>query len=69
MLEEGVACRPSDIDVVLIHGYGFPRWKGGPVYWARKQKREKLQQEIKDLASQCGVGFVPSNLAIVFDIQ
>lgn len=31
LLEEGVALRPSDIDLVMIHGYGFPRWRGGPM--------------------------------------
>lgn len=31
LLEEGIALRPSDIDVVMIHGYGFPRWRGGPM--------------------------------------
>ena len=34
LLEEGIAARPSDVDLVLIHGYGFPRWRGGPLYWA-----------------------------------
>lgn len=31
LLGEGIALRPSDIDVVLLHGYGFPRWRGGPM--------------------------------------
>ena len=30
LLAEGVASRPSDVDVVLVQGYGFPRWEGGP---------------------------------------
>ena len=34
LLEEGIACRPSDIDVVKVLGYGFPRWRGGPMFWA-----------------------------------
>ncbi|NIZ13068.1 3-hydroxyacyl-CoA dehydrogenase NAD-binding domain-containing protein [Phaeobacter sp. HF9A] len=34
VLEEGIAERPGDIDVVLITGYGFPRHKGGPMYMA-----------------------------------
>lgn len=67
LLGEGVASRASDIDVVMIHGYGFPRWEGGPVHWARQQNREALSQEIRDLAVQCGAGFVPANLAVLFD--
>ena len=29
--EEGIALRPSDIDVVMLAGYAFPRWRGGPM--------------------------------------
>lgn len=31
LLREGIAVRPSDIDVVMLYGYGFPRWRGGPM--------------------------------------
>lgn len=34
VLEEGMAYRASDIDIVYINGYGFPAWRGGPMYWA-----------------------------------
>jgi 3-hydroxyacyl-CoA dehydrogenase len=34
LLEEGVAARAGDIDVIWIHGYGFPRHLGGPMHWA-----------------------------------
>ncbi|ORL38735.1 3-hydroxyacyl-CoA dehydrogenase, partial [Prescottella equi] len=34
ILEEGIALRASDIDVVYIAGYGFPRYRGGPMYYA-----------------------------------
>ena len=34
ILEEGLAIRASDIDVVWLHGYGFPRWRGGPMFYA-----------------------------------
>ncbi|QIR86941.1 3-hydroxyacyl-CoA dehydrogenase NAD-binding domain-containing protein [Paracoccus sp. AK26] len=33
ILDEGIAAKASDIDLVEIHGYGFPRWRGGPM-WA-----------------------------------
>ena len=35
IVEEGIAIRASDIDVVYVNGYGFPAYKGGPMYWAR----------------------------------
>lgn len=34
LLAEGIAARASDIDLVLINGYGFPAHKGGPVFAA-----------------------------------
>jgi len=36
-LEEGIAIRPSDIDIVFIFGYGFPAQLGGPMHWAETQ--------------------------------
>lgn len=34
ILEEGLAQRASDIDVIWMYGYGFPRYRGGPMFWA-----------------------------------
>lgn len=34
ILDEGIAGRPQDIDLVMIHGYGFPRWRGGLMHHA-----------------------------------
>lgn len=34
LLSEGIAQRAEDIDVVMINGYGFPRWRGGPMFMA-----------------------------------
>jgi 3-hydroxyacyl-CoA dehydrogenase len=34
ILEEGIATRASDLDAVWINGYGFPRWRGGPMFYA-----------------------------------
>ena len=34
ILVEGIAAQPADIDLVEIHGYGFPRWRGGPMFQA-----------------------------------
>ncbi|HRK42309.1 MAG TPA: 3-hydroxyacyl-CoA dehydrogenase family protein, partial [Gemmobacter sp.] len=35
ILAEGIAQKPSDIDLVEIHGYGYPRWRGGPMFESR----------------------------------
>jgi 3-hydroxyacyl-CoA dehydrogenase len=66
LLAEGVAVQASDIDVVMVHGYGFPRWEGGPVHWARQQDRQVLTQDIQKLAAQCGAGFVVADLNVLF---
>ena len=42
VLEDGIAARPSDIDLVLTNGYGFPRYLGGPLFWAKAQDRTDL---------------------------
>ena len=34
LLDEGIALRPGDIDVVMVNGYGFPRFRGGPMHAA-----------------------------------
>ena len=62
LFAEGVASRPSDIDVVLVQGYGFPRWEGGPVFWARQQDRARLKAEIHRLAQEAGFGFTLGDL-------
>ena len=42
VLETNIAARASDIDLVLIHGYGFPKHRGGPLYWAAGQAENDL---------------------------
>ena len=49
VLREGIAYRASDIDVVYLYGYGFPAYRGGPMFWAEnavglKVALEKLRQ-------------------------
>ena len=46
ILDEGIAARASDIDVVLLHGYGFPRGKGGPMHWADAQGAAAISADI-----------------------
>ena len=35
ILAEGIASQSSDIDVIMVNGYGFPRWRGGPMFMDR----------------------------------
>ena len=52
ILEEGIARRPLDIDVVLLMGYGFPRFHGGPMKWADLQGLPGLLANIEKYALQ-----------------
>ncbi|WP_290751135.1 3-hydroxyacyl-CoA dehydrogenase NAD-binding domain-containing protein [Amaricoccus sp.] len=51
LLEEGIAARASDVDLVLIHGYGFPRWRGGPLHWAEAKGLPEVVGMIDGLAA------------------
>jgi len=48
ILEEGIASRPIDIDVIFTNGFGWPAWRGGPMFWADtlglKAVRDKLNK-------------------------
>ena len=52
LLQEGIALRPSDIDVVMIHGYGFPRWRGGPMKAADLTGVLQVQNSLKAFGAQ-----------------
>lgn len=47
VLEEGVALRASDVDLAWIAGYGFPRWRGGPLYWASEIGLPKVLDRVR----------------------
>lgn len=65
LFSEGVAHRAGDIDVVLVNGYGFPSWVGGPVHWARTQPRDRLEQELDRLVAANGYGAVRATPAML----
>ena len=67
LLAEGVASRASDVDVVMVQGYGFPRWLGGPVHWARQQDRAALAVDLQTLVVAAGTGARLGNLALLWD--
>ncbi len=54
ILEEGVAIRASDIDVVYLYGYGFPRWRGGPMFYASQQGLAHVHDRILHYQDQQG---------------
>lgn len=51
IVEEGIAKSDDCVDVVKVHGYGFPRHKGGPMHWAEKVGIETIKASIAKLES------------------
>lgn len=51
VLEDGIAARASDVDLVLINGYGFPRHLGGPLHWASHQAPAALNAALDSIAA------------------
>ena len=47
VLEEGIALRPIDIDATFLFGYGFPRFRGGPMHYANTVGVPNLIQSIE----------------------
>ena len=62
ILEEKIAARASDIDLVLVNGYGFPNWRGGPMHFADEFGLQKLLAVAEDTAARDGRGFEVSKL-------
>lgn len=57
ILEDGVASRPEEIDTIWINGYGFPKYRGGPMFYADQIGLRKVVDRIRHYASQVGSGF------------
>ena len=57
ILEEGIALRASDIDVVYLTGYGFPRFRGGPMKYADEMGLQHVIQELNTLHQESGDPF------------
>jgi 3-hydroxyacyl-CoA dehydrogenase len=60
ILSEGIALRPSDIDAVLLFGYGFPRWEGGPMHWADRYGLLALRTLLRDLVPEAPEFWAPA---------
>ncbi len=50
LLRQDVVGQPSDIDVTLIHGFGFPRWRGGPMMAGDQLGLVSLRATLRDMA-------------------
>ena len=52
LLGEGIAGRAADVDLVLVHGYGFPRFRGGPLFHADQIGIAAIHEQLKELEAR-----------------
>ena len=64
ILEEGMAQRASDIDVVWVYGYGWPVYRGGPMFWADSEGLAKIVGGLKEQETRMGSDFSFSQLLL-----
>jgi 3-hydroxyacyl-CoA dehydrogenase len=62
LLDEGIALRASDIDIVYLTGYGFPRYRGGPMFYADTIGVQQVYQRVCEFERQLGHLWKPAPL-------
>jgi 3-hydroxyacyl-CoA dehydrogenase len=64
ILEEGMAQRASDVDVVWIYGYGWPVYRGGPMFWGDLEGADKIKAGLEKHLGKPGADFTLSALLL-----
>lgn len=64
ILEEGIAIRASDIDITYLFGYGFPVYRGGPMFWAEQIGLDKVLATIRGFHKVHGKFWEPAPLLV-----
>ena len=62
ILDEGYATRPGDIDVIYVHGFGFPRRRGGPMFYADTVGLQTVLHRVRRYRDQFGDYWTPAPL-------
>jgi len=60
ILDEGMAIRASDIDIIWINGYGWPIYEGGPMFYGNLIGYDKILSWLQDMEKEYGIDFSPS---------
>jgi 3-hydroxyacyl-CoA dehydrogenase len=64
VVHEGIALRPLDVDVTFVHGYGFPRYRGGPMQYADSIGLDQVLADIRAFAEEDPVFWKASPLLV-----
>ena len=62
ILEEGYALRAVDIDIIYLNGYGFPAYRGGPMWYADTVGLKNVYERIREFEKQYGELWTPAPL-------
>ena len=63
ILDEGIASRAIDIDVIFVNGFGWPAWRGGPMFWADRMGLKTVRDKLAHYAATTGdPNMIPSPL-------
>ena len=62
VLDEGYAARPGDIDVIYCHGFGFPRARGGPMYYAESVGLAEVLRRVREYRARFGDYWTPAGM-------
>ena len=62
ILEEGIALRAVDIDIIYLNGYGYPAWRGGPMWYANTVGLKKVYDRVSEFHAEHGELWEPSPL-------
>jgi 3-hydroxyacyl-CoA dehydrogenase len=62
LLEEGIALRACDIDVIWVYGYGWPRYRGGPMFYGDTVGLDNVLSALQEFQQQHGDVFKPAAL-------
>jgi 3-hydroxyacyl-CoA dehydrogenase len=69
ILEEGYALRASDIDIIYLNGYGFPAYRGGPMWYADTVGLKQVLARISEFHRQHGEIWQPASLLVRLAVQ
>jgi 3-hydroxyacyl-CoA dehydrogenase len=64
ILAEGIALRASDIDLVYVNGYGYPTWRGGPMFYADTVGLKAVAERVRAFHAQHGEWWTPAPLLL-----
>ncbi len=64
LLAEGIVARAIDIDMALIHGFGYPAWRGGPMFEGDEIGAAAILADVESLSMSSGPGWEPAPLLL-----